>query len=110
MLPHQAYEFNIREVERMTEREEKRLNELLAKKETEEKADKEFFKNVKKRRAEVLKVLGIKEQEEPQTNYYEQELRRMADMYGIDIWDLMEYIKSEQQINFYKRTHQNKGV
>lgn len=83
----------------MTEREEQRLNELLAKKEAEEKADKEFFKNVKKRKAEVLKVLGVKEQE------YNKELRDVAELYGIGVWDLIDYIKTEQQVNYYKRTH-----
>lgn len=86
----------------MTEREEQRLNELLAKKEAEEKADKEFFKNVKKRKAEVLKVLGVKEQE---YNIYEKELRDVAELYGIGVWDLIDYIKTEQQVNYYKRTH-----
>lgn len=86
----------------MTEREQQRLNELLAKKEAEEKADKEFFKSVKKRRSEVLKVLGVKEAE---PNHYEQELRCIAYEYGITVENLLRYIKSDQQINFYKRTH-----
>ena len=86
----------------MTERERKRLDELLIKKEAEEKADKEFFSQVRKRKAEVLKVLGVKE-EEP--NHYEQELRNIAYEYGIPVENLLRYIKSEQQINFYKRTH-----
>ena len=41
----------------MTKKEQERLNALLEKKEAEEKADKEFFKQVKKRKDEVLKVL-----------------------------------------------------
>ena len=86
----------------MTERERKRLDELLIKKEAEEKADKEFFSQVRKRKAEVLKVLGIKEDE---PNHYEQELRNIAYEYGIPVENLLWYIKSEQQINFYKRTH-----
>ena len=86
----------------MTERERKRLDELLIKKEAEEKADKEFFSQVRKRKAEVLKVLGIKEDE---PNHYEQELRNIAYEYGIPVENLLWYIRSEQQINFYKRTH-----
>ena len=86
----------------MTERERKRLDELLIKKEAEEKADKEFFSQVRKRKAEVLKVLGVKEDE---PNHYEQELRNIAYEYGITVENLLWYIKSEQQINFYKRTH-----
>lgn len=86
----------------MTERERKRLDELLIKKEAEEKADKEFFSQVRKRKAEVLKVLGVKKDE---PNHYEQELRGIAYEYGITVENLLLYIKSEQQINFYKRTH-----
>lgn len=86
----------------MTERERKRLDELLIKKEAEEKADKEFFSQVRRRKAEVLKVLGVKEDE---PNHYEQELRNIAYEYGIPVENLLWYIKSEQQINFYKRTH-----
>ena len=84
----------------MTERERKRLDELLIKKEAEEKADKEFFSQVRKRKAEVLKVL-----KEDEPNHYEQELRGIAYEYGITVENLLLYIKSEQQINFYKRTH-----
>lgn len=84
----------------MTERERKRLDELLIKKEAEEKADKEFFSQVRKRKAEVLKVL-----KEDEPNHYEQELRNIAYEYGITVENLLLYIKSEQQINFYKRTH-----
>lgn len=81
----------------MTEKEQKRLNDLLAKKEREEKADKEFFSQVKKRRAEVLKVLGVKD--------YGAELQEIAAMYGATVPDLLQYIKSDQQVGFYKRTH-----
>lgn len=84
----------------MTERERKRLDELLIKKEAEEKADKEFFSQVRKRKAEILKVL-----KEDEPNHYEQELRNIAYEYGITVENLLLYIKSEQQINFYKRTH-----
>ena len=44
---------------KLSAREEKRLTELLEKKEQAEKEDKEFFKQVRKRKAEVLKTLEI---------------------------------------------------
>lgn len=47
----------------MTEREMKRLKQLLKKKEDQEKHDRDFFKEVRKRRAEVLRELGIKDEE-----------------------------------------------
>lgn len=52
----------------MTEREMKRLNELLKKKEEQEKHDRDFFKEVRKRRAEVLRELGIKDEEKQAQN------------------------------------------
>ena len=79
----------------MNKREEQRLNELLAKKEAEERADKEFFKQVKKRKDEVLKVLKV-------DSYYEDRLKRIADKYGCTSIELLEYIETERQINYYK--------
>jgi hypothetical protein len=43
----------------MTDRETKRLTELLEKKEQEEKAKTEFYKQVRKHRQEVLRELGV---------------------------------------------------
>jgi hypothetical protein len=91
----------------MNKREEQRLNELLAKKEAEEKADREFFKQVKKRKDEVLKVLKIETaaapvQEDPEPNYFETELRRIADLYGCSVYDLLRHIETEKQIKYYK--------
>ena len=84
----------------MTEREKQRLNALLEKKEAEEKEDKEFFKQVKKRKEEVLKVLKI-----DTTNYYENRLKRTAEIYGCTIDQLLDYIETDQQVGFYQRTH-----
>ena len=84
----------------MTEREKQRLNALLEKKEAEEKADKEFFKQVKRRKDEVLKVLKI-----DTTNQYENRLKRTAEIYGCTIDQLLDYIETDQQVGFYQRTH-----
>ena len=81
----------------MTEREIKRLNALLAKKEAEEKAEKEFFQQVKKRKDEVGKFLGFAD--------IQNKLERIAKKYGTDINGLLEHIDTEQQINFYRRRH-----
>lgn len=84
----------------MNKREEQRLNELLAKKEAEEKADKDFFKQCKKRKDEVLKVL-----KEESVNYYEERLKKTANSYGCSVKELLDYIDSDQQVGFYQRTH-----
>lgn len=47
----------------MTKREMERLKQLLKKKEDQEKHDRDFFREVRKRRTEVLLELGIKEEE-----------------------------------------------
>ncbi|MBP3819547.1 MAG: hypothetical protein J6H31_14735 [Butyrivibrio sp.] len=82
----------------MNKREEQRLNELLAKKEAEEKADKDFFKQVKRRRDEVLKILKV-------DSYYEDKVKEIADKYGCDALQLLEYIETPRQIAYYQNTH-----
>jgi len=82
----------------MTDREMKRLNELLAKKEAEEAADRDFFKAVRKRKADVLKELNI------DVNVLT-EVGRIAEMYGCTVPELLRYIGTEQQVSYYKRTH-----
>ena len=84
----------------MNKREEQRLNELLAKKEAEEKADKEFFKQVKKRKEEVLKVLKV-----DNSSDYENRLKRTAEKYGCSIAELLDYIETDRQINYYRNYH-----
>lgn len=81
----------------MTKREEERLNALLLKKEAEEKADREFFAQVRRRKAEVLKYLGV--------NSYESELDILAHAYGCTIDELLKYIATQRQVDYYKRTH-----
>lgn len=56
----------------MTKREQEQLEKLLLKKEQEEKADAEFFKQVRKRKADVIKELGIKENQEPAYNWFDE--------------------------------------
>ena len=81
----------------MNKREEQRLNELLAKKEAEEKADKEFFKQVKKRKDEVLKVLKV-----DISNDYENRLKKTADKYGCTIVELLDYIETDSAYGLIK--------
>ena len=46
----------------MTKREQEQLQRLLEKKEREEKRDHEFFAEVRRRKAEVLRILDINEE------------------------------------------------
>lgn len=86
----------------MNKREEQRLNELLAKKEAEEKADKEFFKQVKKRKSEVLKVLKVEEAAVPAPSMIENRVKEIADLYGCTVNELLTYISTDRQVNYYK--------
>lgn len=81
----------------MTKREQERLNELLAKKEAEEAADREFFHKVKLRKKEVIKVLGVMDP-----------LEGIAKMYGCTPNELLDYMQEPQVISYYKRKHENK--
>lgn len=78
----------------MTKREQERLNALLLKKEAEEKADKEFFAKVRKRKDEVMKVLKI-------DTYYEDRIKQIAVKYGCTEMELLDYIETDRQINYY---------
>lgn len=84
----------------MTKREEERLNKLLEKKEAEEKANKEFFSQVKKRRSEVLKVLCA-----PDLDSSYVRLKDIAAKYGCDIPTLLDYIETDRQISYFKKFH-----
>ena len=90
----------------MNKREEARLNELLAKKQAEEKAEKAFYTKVKRQRKEVLKVLGVPEDIE---NYLRlaSVMMETARKYGTDLNVLVEYINSDQQVSYYKKTHKS---
>ena len=100
----------------MTKREEDRLNALLAKKEKEEKDNKEFFSMVRKRKEEVLKhlvkhfgdteirkILGI------DNSWTEDRMDNIAEKYGLDRWELMDYFDTDQQVKYFKRTHKEKN-
>lgn len=87
----------------MTKREEERLNALLQKKEAEEKADKDFFAQVRKRKNDVFKVLGIAEA--PSSDEYYNKLLSISTMYGCTVPELIDYISTERQIDYYKRFH-----
>lgn len=65
----------------MTGKEIKRLNELLEKKAAEEKSDADFFKQVRKRRNEVMRELGITENETPAKDWFNEynELKQLCE-------------------------------
>lgn len=98
-------------MERMSEKERDKLRELQAKAKRVERAEKEFFANVQERREEVLKFLNADVMSDEERATYEEECRTLdklydiADQYGVDVNELLSYIASEQQVNYYRSTH-----
>lgn len=90
----------------LTTAEEKRLEDLLARKEEQEKRDKEFFRAVKKRRKEVLKCLEVSED----PSYSDIKVKEIASKYGCSEYDLLDWIETDSQINFYKSRHQTDSL
>ena len=98
-------------MERMSDKERDKLRELQAKAKRVERQEKEFFANVQERREEVLKFLNADVMSDEERATYEEECRTLdklydiADRYGVDVNELLSYIASEQQINYYRSTH-----
>lgn len=98
-------------MERMSDKERDKLRELQAKAKRVERAEKEFFANVQERREEVLKYLNADVMSDEERAAYDEECRILdrlydiADQYGADVNELLTYIASEQQVNYYRSTH-----
>lgn len=98
-------------MERMSDKERDKLRELQAKAKRVERAEKEFFANVQERREEVLKFLNADVMSDEERAAYDEECRILdklydiADRYGADVNELLTYIASEQQVNYYRSTH-----
>lgn len=98
-------------MERMSDKERDKLRELQAKAKRVERQEKEFFANVQERREEVLKFLNADVMSDEERAAYDEECRILdrlydiADRYGADVNELLTYIASEQQVNYYRSTH-----
>lgn len=98
----------------MSEQEKQKLRELQAKDKRVKRQEEQFFKDVIERRKEVLERLGAIELSDEQkktinTNQVVvNEMIRIAKLYEISINELIKYIQSSQQIDFYKRYHPKK--
>lgn len=72
----------------MNKRDEKRLNELLEKKEAEEKAEKEFLQLVNRRKKDIYKIIGLTD---------------IAQRYGCTVDELLKWFSNNSQVEFYRR-------
>lgn len=82
-------------MEKMTEREKQMLRDLQAKEKRVQRAEAEFFKVADARREELLRRWGVSDR-----------LREAAALVGTDPDTLFAWITSEQQIDFFRRKHQ----
>ncbi|MBR6984320.1 MAG: hypothetical protein IKH75_12505 [Ruminococcus sp.] len=94
-------------MQRLTHAQEEKLAELLDRKEKMVQHDKAFFKEVCKRREEVLNAL---EAEDLASNSFNQEQKEIVDTVhsvaeklGCDIPTLLKMIKENQQIEYWSR-------
>ena len=91
-------------MERMSEKERDKLRELQAKAKRVERQEKEFFANVQERREEVLKFLNADIMSDEERAAYDEECRTLdklydiADRYGVDVNELLNYIGSEPDL------------
>lgn len=105
---------------KMTEQQKEQLAKLLKQQEEDEKHDADFFKEVRARKAEVLEALNAVSADDAKEQTAQavaeakadatqsaaaERLERVAEAYGCSVSDLLDYIASEKQTNYYKNTH-----
>lgn len=88
----------------MTDKEEKKLRELQAKKRKEQRDKKKWKDEILARKAEVLEVLGVSEKDPDPGAGYTKELTQIASKYGCSIEDLLDYISTPRQVEYFKKT------
>ena len=94
-----------------TEADRKKLEALKAK----ERQAKQDERNEQKRADTICKKLfgmtakqvqeKLSAKEIKPYNIYEDKLNEIADLYGTDVWTLIDYIKSDRQVSYYKKYH-----
>lgn len=84
-------------MEKLTPKEQEVLKALTAKAKRIERAEKQFLTDADARKAELLERWGMSDELDYIASVY----------YGITKDELRSFITSEQQVNFYKRTHGN---
>ena len=89
-------------MEKMSIKEQEMLTKLQAKQKRIQRAEAEFWNEVESRADEVKKHLNV------QTKRCEDCLDKVARLYGISADELLEYISTEKQINYFKATEERK--
>ena len=108
---------------KMTAAEKEKLEELLKKQEEADAQQRDFLREVRAQKDEVLKALGavskeeadqlkadaedarksVKEAAEAKTTAAK--LQEIADSYGCSVGDLLQYIATDRQVSYYRSSH-----
>lgn len=98
-------------MEKVSDKEIEEFKRLQAKIKRVKRQEEQFFKDVEERREEVLERLGVEDLSDDQKKVIAQnqavvnELKRIAKLYGITVPELLKYIQTPNQIDFYKKYH-----
>lgn len=106
------------ELVKFTEAQERKLAELVQQKERAEASKAEFLRLCRKEKPDVLRELkAVPEEELRQANAKISELQKLekrvnevCEKYGCTVDELIEYISSERQTNYYINTHMNRTL
>lgn len=98
-------------MEKVSDKEIEEFKRLQAKIKRVKRQEEQFFKDIEERREEVLKRLGVEDLSDDQKKVIAQnqavvnELVKVARLYGTTVSDVLKYIKTPNQIDFYKKYH-----
>lgn len=98
-------------MEKVSDKEIEEFKRLQAKIKRVKRQEEQFFKDVEERREEVLERLGVEELSDDKKKVIAQnqavvnELVKVAKLYGTTVPEVLKYIKSQTQVDYYKRFH-----
>ena len=100
-------------MKKMTEKEEELFRKLQAKKKSIQREEARFKEEVLANKDMVLEILGKKnvqtnEEVNEELKYLRnvlEQLQNVANNYGCSLSELYDYINSEKQVNYYRKTH-----
>ena len=98
-------------MEKVSNKEIEEFKRLQAKIKRVKRQEEQFFKDVEERREEVLERLGVIEMSDEQKKKNDtnqavvNEVVKIAQLYGATVPELLKHIKSQSQIDFYKKYH-----
>lgn len=87
-------------MDKMTTREKRLLRELQEKDKKIKKQMTKFWRDVDEHKDEILERFGVEKTDTSITMIYNQ-LVKIAGMYEMSVGELLQYVSSEKQINYY---------